>query len=1115
MPDINNDNDVDIDVIATLKEVFYDSTIANFEKINLFYKIVESFFHKIIYANGIDNTSVYSIFLYIFKKFGIDKVYLQFLRMLYWQNKNLRADSTSEIPESTVNEYYHIALALVSKVLNSDIEQDTLEIINDFSHKISQMPAKREDLLLSIITSNEKINNDRRIIAIDSYFGEFELKLKDDWVRLAPLLSPNLRLNLFKVEIINQDDEIVVVCDKFAYLVVEPDYLIDITDVSRFSEENGFLHYFVNRYISKNNNSEALLVGNIVNNMFDELLVDSSIPFMELLESSVKNRLMSFLLLIKNDNFRYKEFSTKIQIYYNNILQTISKLEKGDYSTEATFIAPDFGIQGRLDLLIENTDENENKNIIIELKTGKAPDKDYLVVMGKQKIKAGVWGEHLFQIAGYNLLLAYAFDSDRCITCLLYSSDIRSPIRNVTIDNLVQMNFLVQRNLLVTLEMKINSGDFKIIQTLENIIANNKQSTIGRFAKADVEDFMKSYSSTDDIVKKWFLQCSNFISKEINISKNGFAALWLDNIDEKEKNKLVLKNLKFDVIESNLDNTHIVYNLVEDYHSAIFKKGDLVILYPNNNQLATKNCIYKGYIKEIDSQHIYISLRNKKINKSRFLLNDYWNIELDSSDNNTKNQYNSIFELLKCDKAKQNILLGITSQEKNNNINEQELADSSPDLSLSIKEFNLNERQLKVFKQAINSKNYFFIQGPPGTGKTSYMLSSLVKYYFENTNNTILVCAYTNRAVEEIYLSITKLINKDNIMRIGMLTNSASDSILVSELSKQMQIRELSNKIDNCKIIISTTSSLYTNSEIFSLKQFDIAIIDEAAQILETQIIGIISRVQKFIMIGDECQLPAVTLQDDNAGCINDEELQSIGIYNLKNSYFERMILLLRERQCIESFGTLVDQARMHAEIMEFPNNNYYKGQLNVMYERQRRQQSLFKHNSKQLLERLLSKYRVTFIDCPIELENKKNDSEADLAIKIINIVHQKVEINNTTTLGVISPFKLQCNNIYNNLEVNLRKYITVDTVECYQGSQRDIIIISMAVNSTVLLERATSYSERMDIDRKLNVALTRAKEHIVMLGNANILSSNSDYNKFIDYCKLKGSYIDMVDIMD
>jgi len=231
-------------------------------------------------------------------------------------------------------------------------------------------------------------------------------------------------------------------------------------------------------------------------------------------------------------------------------------------------------------------------------------------------------------------------------------------------------------------------------------------------------------------------------------------------------------------------------------------------------------------------------------------------------------------------------------------------------------------------------------------------------------------------------------------------------------------------------------------------------------------------------------------------------------MYNLNNSYFERMIALSKKNNWLQSYGTLEEQARMHIEIMEFPNINFYNNSLKAIHSKQFAQQTLFSHSSNSFIEKFLSNYRVAFIDCPIELDSKISRSEAIITNRIIELIDKKSKITKSSIIGVISPFKLQCNNIIKEISPNFNEFITVDTVERYQGSQREIIIISMAVNSENLLDRATSSNELLGIDRKLNVAITRAKEHLIMLGNSEILSKSSNYKRFIEYCKSKNSYI-------
>ncbi|HRO73567.1 MAG TPA: C-terminal helicase domain-containing protein [Saprospiraceae bacterium] len=117
----------------------------------------------------------------------------------------------------------------------------------------------------------------------------------------------------------------------------------------------------------------------------------------------------------------------------------------------------------------------------------------------------------------------------------------------------------------------------------------------------------------------------------------------------------------------------------------------------------------------------------------------------------------------------------------------------------------------------------------------------------------------------------------------------------------------------------------------------------------------------------------------------------------------------------------------------------------------------------------------------------------------------------NEMSVGIITPYRAQIALIRQYLEKHLPDMlplITVDTVERYQGGARDIIIISMCINKLSQLDNMVSLSQE-GVDRKLNVALTRAKEQIVIIGNEDLLSNNVMYNKLINsYHKLDYYYL-------
>ena len=109
-------------------------------------------------------------------------------------------------------------------------------------------------------------------------------------------------------------------------------------------------------------------------------------------------------------------------------------------------------------------------------------------------------------------------------------------------------------------------------------------------------------------------------------------------------------------------------------------------------------------------------------------------------------------------------------------------------------------------------------------------------------------------------------------------------------------------------------------------------------------------------------------------------------------------------------------------------------------------------------------------------------------------------------TVGVITPFRAQIANIRNKLNGEFFD-VTIDTVERFQGSERDIVIISFAIKSTNQLASIQSLNDE-GVDRKLNVAITRAKDHLIMMGSEDLLNSSLLFKDLIEHVKSKGGYM-------
>jgi DNA replication ATP-dependent helicase Dna2 len=143
------------------------------------------------------------------------------------------------------------------------------------------------------------------------------------------------------------------------------------------------------------------------------------------------------------------------------------------------------------------------------------------------------------------------------------------------------------------------------------------------------------------------------------------------------------------------------------------------------------------------------------------------------------------------------------------------------------------------------------------------------------------------------------------------------------------------------------------------------------------------------------------------------------------------------------------------------------------------------------------------FINTPTEKYSKVNNAEIEIILKLIEKIKENTTITHKT-IGIISPWRMQCTAIRNKLNEDDKEKIIVDTVERFQGSERDIIILSLATNSTYLLNMLSNKAviDGSVVDRKLNVAITRARKKLIILGNYEILSQDPIYKKLIDNLK-------------
>jgi DNA replication ATP-dependent helicase Dna2 len=645
---------------------------------------------------------------------------------------------------------------------------------------------------------------------------------------------------------------------------------------------------------------------------------------------------------------------------------------------------------------------------------------------------------------------------------------------------------------------KITAGD----STVPSFGRINPEKAQG-FTVRDFTRFEKAYQALSLLEKKYFNAFTGFIAREHWLAKvgeensdsiNGYASLWRSSFEDKVLNFNILSHLE--IVENQADtaaHTILFRKTAQTNELANFRVGDIAVLYPSfsTGDTVLRHQVIKCSIIRLEKDRVEVQLRFQQHNLKPFQTNGLWSLEPDMLDSGFVGMYRGLLEWAETGKNTREKLLGLR-------------VPAAPPA----------QQSNGLLEKIISSPDFFLLWGPPGTGKTSVLLRDIAQWVLKNTNENLLILAYTNRAVDEICEALDSI--GDNVrelyLRIGGKHASSerfSGQLLSSKIAGAGNRSALREVLEKHRIFVSTVASFAQNEGLLKLKKFQRLVVDEASQILEPQLLGLLSRFEHFILIGDHRQLPAVSAQRPESSVVKDPDLNEIGLVDLRDSYFERLYLLCKRKQWHWAYDQLEQQGRMHEDIMAFPAKWFYDNGLQVfdpVHQKSALCYKLPENNSK--LGAILAQKRVLFLPVSSPIPNphqqKTSMEEATLCAEIVQCYKQLWKLNGKKwlpekTLGIITPWRAQIAQIrsaLHNAGIDPEQ-VTVDTVERYQGGARDIIVISTCVHSEWQLQSLLNISSE-GVDRKLNVALTRAREHLIMLGNAAVLQQDERYAVFI-----------------
>jgi len=366
----------------------------------------------------------------------------------------------------------------------------------------------------------------------------------------------------------------------------------------------------------------------------------------------------------------------------------------------------------------------------------------------------------------------------------------------------------------------------------------------------------------------------------------------------------------------------------------------------------------------------------------------------------------------------------------------------------------------------------------------------------------MVVLAFTNKAVDKICEAFRNPREGAAIPYLRLGSRHVQDNNLFAEQIKGNDNPDSWRKvIDGHKVFVSTVTTFHNNWQL--LRQFipfSEVVVDEASQLTEAVLSSVLTLFDKFVLIGDHKQLPAVITQDHQLCQINSTYLNQLGIHDLRISLFERLMDNARRKGWTGAYGQLRDHYRMHEDIAALISR-HYRVELKAGLPGQASREPVYFLPEGHFLSSLAGR-RVVFVETPAEGGPKRNDKEALMAA---TIVHELVATGGVkpADIGIITPFRAQIAAIKEHLRPELlgSEELIIDTVERYQGDERKIIIFSTTIQDARQLRTIQNVAEDEVslVDRKLLVSISRAVEQLIILGNSRALCASDIYQELID----------------
>jgi len=844
------------------------------------------------------------------------------------------------------------------------------------------------------------------------------------WTENAAVIEPGMEIAVYNPDEREYQGEQQYSVGGDATLVVQPDFLVDVTDI-RAWVQCPRMYYL--RKLDGADHAYPLVKGTVVHEVFGDLLRGRD------LDTAIEEQVDAAGLDIGLLGREADEVAGDVRDHASAIqgwLQQGTLTETDEWRSEMTLISERFGMKGRADAV--------RRGMPVELKTGKNTKREPRF---QDKIQATAYALMLGERAAG---AGSAVDAAPDTGTLLYT-------KNAAVDRNEESGDLSPAK-----EFSIGSGLLNYVVRTRNAIAAMEYDSgvpTGYEANAKCEycfeqDTCMAVSGRLDQESKagtvgravpeeeleYFEEFYTAVEAERQAVHREYAKLWEQTPEERAENDRALIDLE-PTGRRELDGGRWELRATGTGAVSKIREGNLVLAsdgdpVTGNAELARVERLGEEIVVTADEP---LDLRR---------------LDVYPSELTTDRLQNALHDAVLLQSPEQkDVLFG--RREPEFNAVEETFIDN-------------NDAQNEAVQLAVGAEDFALVHGPPGTGKT-YTLARMVRALVAR-GDRVLLSAFTNRAVDNLLEALEDQGYTD-IVRVGT-ESGVRDDMQKYRLETSGDPGECASRLQGAQVVAATTATC--GGSTLQTQEFDVAVVDEAGQLTEPGTLAATTLSDRFVLVGDHQQLPPVVQSEDET---------------LSTSLFERLI------DSHPDAGVMLDrQYRMAQHIQAFASREFYDGQLRPATGEvaAQRLDDLGGVSLASMPEGLRD--RVAFVDPDGSQVGNTNPAEADRIAEIVASYRSAgVPAND---IGVIAPYRAQVAEISKRLPD-----VTVDTVDRFQGSSKEVIVISFVATGTLDSPIFEDY-------RRINVALTRAKKALVLVGDGDALSTDEVYGRMVEWAR-------------